>query len=376
MNTKIKNKLPKNNSYDSFDDYLNSLTENKSIHVKSDDLIIECKQAHTRHKTKTKIENENMVIPSFQNYEQLMDYNYNVQQLKIIAKYYKLPIKGNKPELMKRIHNYLYFSNFVIKIQRMFRGNIQRKYNSLHGPAYNLKNRHLCTNETDFISLENLKELNIHQFFSYQDSDGFIYGFDILSIYNLIYKGEKNNTKNPYNRNIFPASVFTDILHIIKLSKILNIKLNLNYQDETTQLSNEKAVEMRCIAVFQNIDSLGNYSDASWFLSLNRYQLIKFVRELVDIWDYRAQLTPETKLNICPPHGNPFRGLNFHYVNHEPVLVNVKRHIIEIMEKMINSGVDRDSKSLGAYYVLGALTLVNQNAAIALPWLYQSLCYF
>jgi len=162
----------------------------------------------------------------------------------------------------------------------------------------------------------------------------------------------------------------------MKLSKILKIELKLNYEDDTVQVSNEKSVELRCIALFQNIDSLGNYTDASWFLSLNRYQIIKFIRELIYIWDFRAQLTQETKMSICPPHGNPFRGLNFQYVNHEPLLFNVKRHIIEIMEKMINSGIDRDSKSLGAYYVLGALTLVNQHAAIALPWLYQSLCYF
>jgi len=204
MNSKIKNK-----SIDSFDDYLNSLSENKCINVnEKSEMNANIGFKQTRHKTKTKIENENMIIPTFQNPEQLMEYNYNVQQLKIIAKHYKLPIKGNKPELIKRIHNYLYFSNFVIKIQRVFRGNIQRKYNSLHGPAYKMKNRHLCTNETDFISLENLKELNIHQFFSYEDSDGFVYGFDLLSIYNLIFKGEKNNTKNPYNRNIFPVSVF------------------------------------------------------------------------------------------------------------------------------------------------------------------------
>jgi hypothetical protein len=367
------NSSKKNKSIDSFDDYLNSICTMKDKDNKSkSDLNIGLKI----RKNKTKIENENMVIPTFQNPEQIIESNYNVQQLKIIAKHYKLHVKGNKPELVKRIHNYLYFSNFVIKIQRVFRGMIQRKYNFLHGPAYKMKNRHLCTNQTDFISLENLNDLDMEHFFSYKDSDGFIYGFELLSIYNLIYKGEKGNIKNPYNRNNFPESVFTSVSSIIKLSKLLKIKLDLSYDDDTTQLSNEKSVELRCNALFQNIDSLGNYSDASWFLSLNRYQLIKFVRELLDIWDYRAQLTQETKMNICPPHGNPFRGMNFHYINHEPVLINVKRHIIEIMEKMINGGIDRDSKSLGAYYVLGALTIVNTNAANALPWLYQSLCYY
>ena len=50
----------------------------------------------------------------------------------------------------------------------------------------------------------------------------------------------------------------------------------------------------------------------------------------------------------------------------------LRKMILDVLEKFVNSGVDKDSKSLGAYYVLGALTLVNQDAAIALPWLFQS----
>jgi len=46
------------------------------------------------------------------------------------------------------------------------------------------------------------------------------------------------------------------------------------------------------------------------------------------------------------------------------------------LEKFVNSGVDADNRTLGAYYVLGALTLVNEDAATSLPWLFQSLNYF
>ena len=47
---------------------------------------------------------------------------------------------------------------------------------------------------------------------------------------------------------------------------------------------------MKCLELFQYMDELGNYTDCKWFTSLNRTQLIKFVRELMDIWEYRAQL--------------------------------------------------------------------------------------
>ena len=37
-----------------------------------------------------------------------------------------------------------------------------------------------------------------------------------------------------------------------------------------------------------------------------------------------------------------------------------------------NKREDAYSRSLGTYYVLGAHTTVSQDAAIALPWLYES----
>ena len=49
------------------------------------------------------------------------------------------------------------------------------------------------------------------------------------------------------------------------------------------------------------VDSLGNYSDVNWFLKLSKRQLIRYIRELHDIWNYRAQLTSEIKLKICFP---------------------------------------------------------------------------
>ena len=123
------------------------------------------------------------------------------------------------------------------------------------------------------------------------------------------------------------------------------------------------------------IDSLGNYSNANWFLSLNRFQMIKFIRELIDIWNYRAQIPTETKRNVCPL-GDPFRHLSIQYIHTEQNLWNVKKVLLDIIEKFVNSGRDRDSKALGAYYVLGALTLVNTEAATSLPWLFQSVNYF
>ena len=42
------------------------------------------------------------------------------------------------------------------------------------------------------------------------------------------------------------------------------------------------------------------------------------------------------------------------------------------MENLISKGINTDSRSLGAFYILSALTLVSHSAAVALPWLYES----
>jgi len=322
-----------------------------------------------------KITDECIVIPTIQSYNDITRYNYSLPQLKIIAKEYKLKLSGNKPQLVLRIFSYLYFSSCIIKIQKMFRGLIVKKYKSLHGPA--CINRKICTNTDDFVTMEPIEEINFHQFLSYKDIDGFIYGFDIISLHNLFLKSKDiESVRNPYNRNLIPQAVIKTIKSVVRLSRILKIKINLHYEDDTQNLSMEKALELRALQLFQHIDVLGNYSNYQWFLSLNRNQIVKFVKELNDIWNYRAQLSNEVKRNICPPHGDPFRNLSIQYLHTEAELFNVKKLVLELMEKFVNSGINNDSKSLGAYYILGALTLVNTEAATSLPWLFQSFEHF
>ena len=205
--------------------------------------------------------------------------------------------------------------------------------------------------------------------------DDFIYGFDIISLYNLVIKAE-GIVKIPYNRNNIPRQVIQNMKRLIQVSKMLKIHIDTMIQDVSSELSIQKNLELRILTLFQNINSLGNYSDPNWFLSLNRNQILKLIRELVDIWNYRAQLSIEMKVNICPPHGNPFLHLNMHYLQTEPDLLNVKKIVIEVFEKIVNNNADKDSKALGAYYVLGAITLVNNTAASSLPWLFQSFASF
>ena len=52
--------------------------------------------------------------------------------------------------------------------------------------------------------------------------------------------------------------------------------------------------------------------------------------------------------------------------------IGLKQKLLIIFENIVNKGINDQFKQLGALYVLGAITMVNKNAAEALPWLYES----
>ena len=315
---------------------------------------------------------ENIPIPTFSEYDFLTKYKYNNQHLKLIAKKYKIKLSGNKHELIFRLYNYLKLSCEITKIQKCCRGFLQRKYNKYHGPAG--YNRMICTNTTDFMTMDELKDIPFIQFFSYKDVDNFIYGFDIISLYNLISKSGKN-VKNPYNRNDISLTVIHNLRDLLRIGKILNIKTDVDIKNLIGDITPQKNTELRILELFQRMDSLGNYSNTVWFSSLDKPRLIRFMRELNDIWMFRAQLSIQTKRCICPPYGDPFRNINYGILHNEQNIENIKKSVLCILERFVNSGIDCENQKLGAFYVLGALTLVNSDAASALPWLYDSMNY-
>lgn len=307
----------------------------------------------------------------FNDYNLLVDYNFTTQQLKQLLKEHKLKANGNKKDMVSRLFSFLYLSSRVTKIQKCFRNYLGKQYLLCRGPA--IKNRKNCVNETDFLTMENMNEISNLQFFSFKDNDDFIYGFDVLSFYNLLLKNNQN--KNPYNRNDFSSETIANFERLIRISQIFNMNISTEIADINNEISLQKSAELRVFGLFQNINELGNYSDAAWFMNLNRLQLIKFIKELNEIWNYRSQINEETKRAICYPHGNPFRHFNFGMIYSESSIEVIKKEIINVLENMVNKGIDNPNKTLGAYYVLGALTLVSFQASNALPWLYQSMLY-
>jgi hypothetical protein len=320
-----------------------------------------------KKKNKKKIKSQDFEIPDYCEYKKIVQVNYNISQLKTISRRYKQKVTGNKPQLIYNVFNYLKYSFYAIKIQKIIRGNILRKFINLLGPAiFNKK----CVNDTDFLTLKPLSTIPYYQFYSFKDKDNFIYGFDICSIYNMIC--ENSYANNPYNRRKLPPCISKNIKTIVKLSKKLNIPLNIKIKDDTKNLSYKKKTELRAIHVFQKFDNMGFITDSKWIMGLNRAKCVRYLRELEDVWNYRAQISNDVKQSIIPPNGKLFNNINLYQLFNTKTELFLKNVILDIIEKLTTMSQNQESRSLGGFYALGTITIVSVNAANALPWLYES----
>lgn len=195
MSTKIvrRQRSTKTFSLDKFINYYSDISQNELIKMKPNE----------------KLNDDDFDIDKLVNnkksYFIFNQYNFNVNQLKILGKKFSLKITGNKPQLKTRIFSYLYFSNVIIKIQKIIRSKIVNIYKKLHGPAF--YNKSLCNNSDDVITCQTLNEIPYNQFVSFKDTDNFIYGFNVASLYQLYLNSNLNNFKNPYNRSAIPNDI-------------------------------------------------------------------------------------------------------------------------------------------------------------------------
>ena len=336
-------------------------------------------------KKKKKIKDDEFKIIKMNEYEKIITYQYKIIHLKEICTHYKLKKSGNKDELINRIYNYLKYSLFTIKIQKLIRGKLLRKYIKYGGPG--LMNRELCVNDTDFATLEEIKLIPYNQFYSFTCNNN-VYGFNLISLYSLISKSNQgiinrnqdntklnmiNNTLNPYTREKIDDKTIKKFFKYLLLATANNIEYEI--EEEVEELDPKKIMELKILDIFQHINELGNYADSKWFTDLSQMRVVLFIREVYDIWYYRAQLSVETRRAIIPPHGNPFIGLNLHLVQNQTE-ANTQKCALRIIESLVKSGHNNENRALGAIYVLCALTLVSEDARTALPWLFQSVAPF
>ena len=317
-----------------------------------------------------KISDDDFCILNYNEFNNLILYNYNLSQLKEFTKYYKLKKSGNKKELTDRVFNFLRNSYYIIKIQSCIRKFFCKLSISLRGPA--LFNKNISTNDSDFSTLDKLDDIPFYEFISWRENDN-IFSANIYSLKELISKSAKQKCFNPYNRTPISDELKNTVIKLLKLNKIHNYNY-INQEETNNQIViNKQFINNKFMDICLRLDFLGNYTDINWFKTLNRRQILKFINVLYDIWNYRAQIPESTKRDICHPHGRPFLNVNLGYnFLHNSEILEIQYNFIKIIENFINKAINDENASLGAMYVLSSITLVNEEAAQALPWLFQS----
>lgn len=311
-------------------------------------------------------ENEFEILKPYQ-FLQFLDYDYNIKQLKSTLKAFGLKISGNKNELNSRVFEYMRFYYFASRIQNNFRSYLLRQFYKIYNTNKFIKHK-LYNNDTDFYSMENISNINRLYLLTYNESEKFNWVFKTTSI---IKHFETNNYFNPFNRIKFNDEFIKNILYFKNIYKIYP-NLSDVEEEEPLFLSNKQKILMQLNNYFHIIDTLGNYSNVKWLTDLSNRHIVIFIRELYDIWNYRAQLSDETKKAICPPNGIPFFNINIHNISRHNDHIYLLEICCQIFNNLLQTEANDSNKSLAALYILSSLTIVSDDAADAMPWLYQS----
>ncbi len=383
-------------------------------------------------KLKTKNKEEENSIITYSSYLKDKDKNLNSYKqiiLKNTCKHNKLKVTGKKSILIERIKQYFKELMNALIIQSLIRRKQWNIYYNKRGPGF--KERQLCSNITDFVTLEPINEIELPYFFSYKDDNNFVYGFNICSLINLIRSQQK--FINPYNRTPFNGLTKKNIIQIynnnffinekfktenkyfsrqvrsFRNSNLLTTHVNRNLlrnnhtvntsnvdnynpridtrrtiditnwtQDQwqerialLTTIRNQPTISIRIERLFMEIDNLGNYTNSSWFSNLTHMQYLRLYRCIYDIWSFRGQLSTLLKRYICPYH-DPFEGIFPRYVQSNITIEQIKKACLLVFENLIYSSPDVEYRKIGALHCLCSLTIVSHNARLALPFLYES----
>ena len=319
-------------------------------------------------------DNSATVILPIQYRSGLKYHKVKTTDLKKTLNYYNLNSEGPKKKLFDRlaVHYdsllpFIKHINYILYIQTWFKKQITIKLNNLQ--TYFNYSINKCVNDSDVLTLERLDSLDKNRIFTYKDTDNFIYGYDIYSISKLL---EQSN-RNPYTGKAI------DEITILKITKLLHYLSLTGYTlanqsdgDSSNQIAEnpKHLVKRRVIKVFQEMDQLDQYTNPTWFLDLNVNSLYRFYKEAEDIWNYRLNLTKETKGRIVPPDGKVFNVEPKHVLKDYPTLTKLRNVCLDVMEKLIYSAEDRSDRVNGCIYILLALVIVNKEAALAMPSYY------
>ena len=314
-------------------------------------------------------------------------------------------------EHYRKEHSARFINSFISKYIRSFF--LKRTY-LLHHES--LLNRDKCVNDTDFYTLEPLKNIPDNQFFAYRDEKDFYYGFNIFSLEQLLpNKCFQKKCVNPYTREPIGINVQSNIKKLIQMIKIIDPKIvDMNKDPVVNQrissfshsssssyspnphrfLGNSlypprasltqtqihliydiiekrsKSMDARIQDLFYEIDLLGNYTQRKWFDDLGRNSLMRFFSQLRDFWNERGGIRSNVKLEICSLNGDPFYNIIIHNSNAIST-EKIKEACLLVMENLVFTGINDVSRNTGVIYILMNLALVSEDVRNSISWLQE-----
>lgn len=294
----------------------------------------------------------------------LCNRHYKLSQNK---KYHLRTVQDNTEhdqyELCNRVNTYTndnYHLRAIVCIQSIVRRYIVQS--NIYYRGISLYCRHNIKNETDCASFQDIANIDIANLFTYCDQNKLYWGFDIATFRELM----KTSSINPYN--MLPIHKETlnrfDIL-IRLLEKTRTVCITHDVITDPGML-----IQQRCFDIFQRIDELKYYTQCSWFLDLDLVCLKELYKQLEDIWNYRANLSPSDKFKYSS-NGQLFTH-NVASINKIVSRRDLSNILLDNFEKLVTHGKEKEDRITGALWILGGLTLVNPYAREALPWLFQS----
>ena len=265
--------------------------------------------------------------------------------------------KQSKQNLINNLKIYIEKERFymlniisIIKIQKIYR-------------MHRIYMRKICSNSTDILTFESIFEIPSKYFYIFNDNKtNKKYGYDIRTLIEII---NSEYVSCPYTFRSFSK----DEIDKINLYKNRLIKDDININIDKIELSPQEETDMKIKDLFYQINMLDNYTDPDWFRNLNYMQLFTLYHKAEDIWNYRSNMTLESKKKIIK-NGIAF-NIPSYILKTFKNFIKMQNIIIDEFMRLITEGVDRDERKLGAILVLTALVEVSGDAANALPHLVQ-----
>lgn len=297
----------------------------------------------------------------------------------------KIKITGKKEVLIQRLIDYYNVRNECLKHRNSlakFKSCIQQfiknkpKYSWQFNPEpYN--NKELCINDDDPISCYELKEIEEPYFYVIKEGK-YYYGFDVRSLFGIIYHTYYRDHKNPLTRKRFSSQVYKDLVE--KLKKIKRQKKTVfedeeNEQNHTTQPQSQTVITNNPREELSNTINALSYDLYSMDYHVNEEQLqnltLNQTREIFSsfftIWNYNLnnQMRRQFEYNQETNESLVVQSIRSFYNIRDPIIAKLK--MLNIFKQIISNPERTEDRKTGAIYVMISLCSTNSNIRESYP---------